>query len=340
MKRRGFIRFLGGAGLAAVLLAAFSTTLAWSQPPDKPRRVGTLGSGSVSDPSNRRLLDAMVDGLREHGWEDGRNVVLEGRFAGPDPARFPDLAKELVALKVDVIVAGNMQAIEAARRATATIPIVMAGPTNPVGLGSVASVASLARPGGNVTGVVNQAENLDGKIFELLKELNPRIERVGIIYDPNNIASLVAFKAAQEETAPRFGLIVLPVPVSKSADFDEAFATIARERPQALLVHAPTVIFAHRAKIAAFASEQRLPTISAFSQIIRDGMLMSYGPDLRVGWRRSASYVDRIFKGANPAEMPVEQIDRFELVVNLKTARALGLTIPPTILLRADEVIE
>ena len=132
MKRRGFIRFLGGAGLAAVLLAAFSTTLAWGQPPDKPRRVGTLGSGSVSDPSNIRLLDAMVDGLREHGWEDGRNVVLEGRYAGPDPARFPDLAKELVALKVDVIVAGNMQAIEAARRATATIPIVMAGPTNPV----------------------------------------------------------------------------------------------------------------------------------------------------------------------------------------------------------------
>ena len=155
---------------------------------------------------------------------------------------------ELVALKVDVIVAGNMQAIEAARRATATVPIVMAGPMNPVGLGSVASVASLARPGGNITGVVNQFETVTAKSFELLKELNLQIERVGIIYDPHNIASLAGFKAQAEEIAPRLSLTVLPIPVSKPADFEEAFATIARARPQALFVHRPTVVFVHRSE--------------------------------------------------------------------------------------------
>jgi putative ABC transport system substrate-binding protein len=238
-----------------------------------------------------------------------------------------------------VIVGTNMQSIEAARRATATVPIVMAGVMNPVGLGSVASVASLARPGGNVTGVVNQAETVSAKSFELLTELNPKVERVGLIYDPLNIASLAAFKL-QQEIAPRLGLIVLPVPVSKPADFDEAFATIARERPQALFLHSPTVVFAHRAKIAAFAIEQRLPTVSPFSHLTREGMLMSYGPDLRAGWRRSASYVDRIFKGANPAELPVEQMDRFEFVINLKTAKVLGIEVPANLLARADEVIE
>src|SRR5262245_29068272 len=202
MKRREFIRFVGGAALAAVLGAAFSATLAWSQSPAKPRRVGLLVGGSLSDPGVRRIWQVLVDGLREHGWEEGRNVTFEVRESGPDPARLPDLAKELVALKVDVIVGGNMQSIEAARRATATVPIVMAGVMNPVGMGSVASVASLARPGGNVTGVVNQTETVAEKNFELFKELNPRIERVGIIYDLNNIASLVAFKQQQEEIAP------------------------------------------------------------------------------------------------------------------------------------------
>jgi len=243
LKRWEFLRFVCGAVLAAVLAAAFSTTLAWSQSPDKPRRVGVLVGASLSDPGIRRLWDALVDGLREHGWVEGRNVIFEVRETGPDPARFPDLAMELVALKVDVIVGANMQAIEAARRATATVPIVMAGPMNPVGLGSVASVASLARPGGNVTGVVNQFETITAKSFELLKELNPRIERVAIIYDPNNIASLAGFKAQTEEIAPRLGLTVLPIPVSKPADFEEAFATIARALPQALFVHPPTVVF-------------------------------------------------------------------------------------------------
>src|SRR5262245_10636016 len=337
MKRREFIRFVGGAALAAVLGAAFSATLAWSQSPAKPRRVGLLVGGSLSDPGVRRIWQVLVDGLREHGWEEGRNVTFEVRESGPDPARLPDLAKELVVLRVDVIVGANMQSIEAAHRATATVPIVMAGIMNPIGMGSV---ASLARPGGNVTGVARQLESVTEKSFELFKELNPRIERVGVIYDPNNIASLAAFKQQQEQTAPRLGLIVLPIAVSKPADFDEAFATIARERPQALFLHNPVVVFAHRAKIAAFAIEQRLPTVSPFSHLTRDGMLMSYGYDALASHRRAAVYVDRILKGANPAETPVEQLDRFELIINQKTAKALGLAVPPTLLARADELIE
>src|SRR5262245_43381641 len=341
MKRREFTGLLGGAVawlLAVALVAAFLTS-AWSQPTDKPRRVGLLVGGSLSDPGVRRAWQALEDGLREHGWVEGRNVLLEVR-SGTDPTRFTDLAMELIALKVDVIVGGNMQSIEAARRATATVPIVMAGVMNPVGLGSVASPTSLARPGSNVTGVINQTETVGAKSFELLKELNPGIERVGIIYDPNNVASLAAFKLQQEELAPRFGLIVLPIPVSKPADFDEAFATITRERPQALQLHNPIVVFLHREKIAAFAIEQRLPTVSAFSHLTRDGMLMSYGFDSVASMRRAASYVDRILKGADPAETPVEQLDRFELIINLKTAKAISLTIPPTLLSRAVEVIE
>lgn len=336
MKRRGFIRFLGGAALATVLLAAFSTTLAWSQRPDKQRRVGVLFSGIPSDPAAIPVRQAVVDGLREHGWEEGRNVVLEVQFAA-DPTRFAELAAELDALKVDVIMTANTQALEAARRKAATIPIVMAGATVPVSLGFV---ASLARPGGNITGLVNQAETVVGKHLELLKEIKPGIERFGIIYDPSNVSSLAVFKVQAEEMAPQLGLIAVPIPVSKAADFDEAFATITRERPQALEVYAAPVVFAHRGKIAAFAIEHGLPTITGLNVMARDGFLMSYGYDNTVSWRRATSYVDRIFKGANPAEMPVEQIDRFHFIINLKTARAIGLDLPQPLLVRADEVIE
>jgi putative ABC transport system substrate-binding protein len=294
-------------------------------------------SGLPSDPATISALQALVEGLREHGWAEGRNFSLQARYAGPDPARFPELAGELVGLKVDVIMTANTQALDAARHKTTTMPIVMAGVTNPVRLGFV---ASLARPGGNITGVVSQLETVVGKTFELLKEIKPEIERVGIIYSPDNVASAATFKAQQEEMAPRLGLIILPIPVSKPDDFDQAFATIARERPHALQVHPTPVVFAHRAKIAAFAIEQRLPTASGFAVLTRDGLLLSYGYNPAASWRRAAPYVDRIFKGANPAELPVEQVDQFELVINLKTARALAITIPPTLLARADEVIE
>jgi ABC-type uncharacterized transport system substrate-binding protein len=185
---------------------------AWSQRADKPRRVGVLFSGLSSDPSTRPVLQALVDGLREHGWDEGRNVVLEVRYAGPDPARFAELAAELDTLKVDVIMTTNTEALDAVRRRTTTIPIVMAGSGMRVGLGFI---QSLARPGGNITGIVNQLETVDEKNLEPLKEITPGIERVGIIHSPQNAASLAAFKDQYEQTAPRLEIVVVPIPVSK-----------------------------------------------------------------------------------------------------------------------------
>src|SRR5262245_11155920 len=326
--------------LTAVLAMVFVTAVllpAWSQRADRPRRVGVLLLGLTLDPAMRPPgLQALVDGLREHGWEEGRNVVLEVRYADLDPARLLELAAELGAL-VDVIMVGDTQALDAVRRKAAKIPIVMAGAGVPVSLGFI---ESLARPGGNITGVVNQTETIEEKNLELLKEISPGMERLGIVHSPDNVSSLAALKRETEQMAPRLGLVVVPIPVSRPADLDEAFATIVRERVQALHVHATPAISAQRGRIAAFAIERRLPTTSMFSFMARDGVLMSYGFDARVAWRRAASHVDRIFKGANPAELPVEQLDQFQLIINMKTARGMGLDLPPALVARADELIE
>jgi putative ABC transport system substrate-binding protein len=327
--------------LTAVLAIVVVTALllpAWSQRADRPRRVGVLVPWLSSDPAKRPpVLQALLDGLREHGWEEGRNVVLEVRYADLDPARLLELAAELGALKVDVIMVSDTQSLDAARRKAAKIPIVMTGAGVPVSLGFI---ESLARPGGNITGVVNQIETIDEKNLELLKEISPGMERVGIVHTPENVSSVAALKREKEQMAPRLGLVVVPIPVSRPADLDEAFATIVRERVQALLVHGTAQISTQRGRIAAFAIERRLLTTSAFDFMARDGILMSYGFDGRVAWRRAASHVDRIFKGANPAELPVEQLDRFQLIINMKTARAMGLDLPPALVARADEIIE
>src|SRR5262245_23582811 len=232
--------------LTAVLAIIFVTAHllpAWSQRADKPRRVGVLFSGVSSDPSTSQVLQALVDGLREHGWEEGRNVVLEVRYAGSDPARFPEQAAELGALKVDVIMTGPSEAVAVARRKAPEIPIVMTGTALPVHLGFI---ESLARPGGNITGVVSQIESIGEKNWQLCKEIGPGIERVGIIHSPTIVGSLASFKIEKEQMAPRLGLAVVPIPLSKPADLDEAFATIARERVQALFVHVTPVTFAQR----------------------------------------------------------------------------------------------
>jgi len=339
MKRREFLKSLGDAAawsLAAELITISLPIVTWGQAAEKTRRVGVLFSGLSSGPGARPVvLQALVDGLREHGWEEGRNVVLEVRYAGGDPARFAELAVDLVELKVDAIMINDTQALDAARRKTTTIPIILTGQRVTMGLGFI---ESLARPGGNITGVVNQAETVDEKNLELFKEINPGIERIGIMYSPENSASFATFK--KEQMVPRLGLIGVPIPVSKPGDLDEAFATIVRERVQALHVHPVPVIVAQRGRVAAFAIERRLPTTCGANDMARDGLLMSYGFDPRVSWRRAASYVDRIFKGANPAEIPVEQMDRFQLIINLRTARAIGLDLPPALVARADEVIE
>jgi putative ABC transport system substrate-binding protein len=323
------------AWAAAFFLLALSS-IASSQTSEKVRRVALLATTSSADAAMKRATQALVDDLRDLGWEEGRNLIIEQRFAGPNPARMSELAGELVDLKVDMIMAGNTQALSALRNKTSTIPIVMVGVADPVGSGLV---ASLARPGGNVTGVANQIETVSTKNLELLKTVKPEIKKVGIIFSPDNSPSVRTLKAMQGEVASSLGLIVLPIGVTSPEDLTEAFATILRERTEALLVLPVAVAFAHRAKIAEFAIEHRLPTMAPLDVLVRDGLLMGYGYESRATWRRAASYVHRILKGANPADLPVEQVDRFQLIINLKTARSMGLD-ATSLLSRADEVIE
>jgi putative ABC transport system substrate-binding protein len=277
-----------------------------------------------------------VGDLRERGWEEGRNIIFERRFVGPDPARFSELAAELVALKVDVIITGNTQAAAAAQNKTMTIPIVVIGVADPVGSGLV---ASLARPGGNITGLANQIEIVSEKNFELLKESKPTIKRVGVMFSPANAPSAKTAKVMQEEVGPRLGLTVVPVGVTTPEDLAGAFEMILHEQLEALHVLPVPVVFGSRAKLLEFTLQQRLPTLSPATLYTREGFLMSYGYDTPVTWARAGSYVDRIFRGAKPAEIPVEQVDRFQLVINQKTARAIGFD-TTSLLSRADEIIE
>jgi putative tryptophan/tyrosine transport system substrate-binding protein len=328
MRRRDF---LSGA---ALLIAAAAPSLAQAT---KPARVGLLLQVPPSAAPVQPLWKALVDGLRAKGWEEGRNLVIETRVAGQDPGRFRDLARELAALNVDVILAANQQSIAAARRATETIPIVMCGGADPVRAGFV---ASLAKPGGNITGVTTDYETLIQKHFELLTEIKPGIKRVGVIHDPSEVSSAGLIGLEQGEVAPRLGLTAVPIPISTAADVKTAFAVIAGERLDALQVHSVPIVQAHRAEIAAFAIQHRLPTMIGLRVLVPDGFLMCYAHDPVQSFRRAAWYVDRILRGAKPADLPVEQSSRFELVINLRTARAIGLEIPAAILARADELIE
>jgi putative ABC transport system substrate-binding protein len=328
MRRRYFFALLGVA-------AAWPFGVRAQQA--KARRIGTIENASASDSAIRPIWQVFVDSLRERGWEEGRNVVFERRYGGSDPTRYPDLAAELVALNVDVIVVANTQAAAAARSKTATIPIIVVGVADPVGSGLV---ASLARPGGNITGLANQIEIVSAKNFELLKESKPGIKRVGIIFSPNNAPSAKTAKAMQEDVGSRLGLTVMPIGVTKAEDLADAFAMIVREQLEALLVLPVPVVFGNRSKIVDFTLQQRLPLLSPVSNYVREGFLMSYGFDNRATFARAGSYVDRILRGANPAELPVEQVDRFQLVINQKTARTIGLELPQAVIARADEVIE
>ena len=328
MRRRYFFALLGVA-------AAWPLGLRAQQA--KARRIGTVETASASDPMIRRGWQVFVDDLRERGWEEGRNVVFERRHAGSDPARYPDLAAELIALNVDVIVVPNTQAAAAARSKTTTIPIIVVGVADPVGSGLV---ASLARPGGNITGLANQIEIVSAKNFELLKECKPGIKRVGIMFSPNNTPSANTAKTMQEDLGPHLGLTVVPIGVTKPEDLADAFAMIIREQLEALLVLPVPVVFGNRSKIVDFTLQQRLPLLSPVSNYVREGFLMSYGFDNRGTWARAGSYVDRILRGANPAEIPVEQVDRFQLVINQKTARTIGLELPQAVIAPAEEVIE
>jgi putative ABC transport system substrate-binding protein len=308
-----------------------------AQRPDTVPRIGIILQVAPSEAAVAPLWRALIEGLREYGWEEGKNLVIEGRFGGRDPAGFAAQAADLVRHQVRAILAANPQAINGARQATSTVPIVMLGGGDPVRAGWV---KSLSRPEGNLTGLASQPE-IFGKQLELLRELRPAITRIAVLFSPQSPVSMSAVKLIHDEMAPRLALAVTPVPVASRAELQAAFEIIQREQAQALVVFGgDPVLQASRFEVADFAIRQRLPSVTGLKVLVPDGLLMSYSHDPAAAFRRAGWYVDRILKGMSVADLPIEFMDRFELVFNLKTAKAIGLTIPPDLLARANEVIE
>ena len=321
-----------------VALVLFAVPLAaHAQQAAKPPRIGCLREGSASDAAAAPLFEAFRQGLRERGWLEGQNVAIEYRLAEGRRDRLPDLAAELVRLKVDVIFAPSTAATVAAHNATRTIPIIMASFGDPVGRGII---ASLARPGGNVTGLSYSVElGIVGKQLELLKEVVPKVSRVAVLGDPGH--PQYGSQLREAEVASRSLRVQLQVVEARGpSEYDSAFGTMVRKRAEALLVLPDPVSFLNRRPHLDLAAKHRLPASYGSREFVDAGGLISYGPSLSDLWRRAATYVDKILRGAKPGDLPVEQPTKFELVINLKTAKALGLTIPQSVLLRADEVIE
>jgi len=322
-----------------MLLAAAWPALAWAgavraQAPAKVRRIGLL---SLYSPSVTALWhQAFRLGLRDLGWVDGKNINIEYRYAEDRRDRLPDLAADVVRLKVDLIVASSTPEAQAARDATREIPIVMVIPGDPVASGLI---ESLARPGGNVTGLASMSPQLAGKRLELLKEIVPKLSRVGVLWNPQSEVSKLQWKEI-ELPARQLGVELHSLEVRSPDEFDKAFENANRARVGALVLFAAPVITTNLKRIADFAAKSRLPSMFQFSYFADAGGLVAYGPDRNDLYRRAATYVDKILKGAKPADLPVEQPTRFELVINLKTAKAIGITIPQSVLFRADRVIE
>ena len=323
--------FLGT--LTGALLAGPLATEA--QQAGRVYRIGLLDY-ATPDPARQAWWNAFRQQMRDLGYVEGQNVTFEPRWAQGDDARLPKLAAELVGLKVDVIVTGGQNAALAAKRATATIPIVTATGTDPVALGLA---ASLRQPGGNVTGMTSISSELASKRLELLRIVAPRASRIAILWDERNPASRLSV-AGTESAAKPAGLTIQSVPVRTPAEIEGAFATLIRDRAGALIIVPSPAIFSHRKRFVELATKHRLPTIVGSREYVEAGGLASYGPDYPDQFRHAAAHVDRILKGARPGDLPIEQPTKFELVINLRTAKAPGLTIPPSLLQRADQVIE
>src|SRR5262245_45433036 len=301
-------------------------------------QIAKIGYLSASTPAaSAHLLEAFRQGLGELGYVDGKTFVLEIRFAEGRTERLPDLARELVRLKMDVIVTATDVAVAAARQQTRTIPIVMATSTDPLGTGFV---ASLARPGGNVTGLSTMSPELTGKRLELLREVVAKLSRVAFLWNPEVRGAVLDYNQT-EGAARSLGLQLQSVEVARADDFDQAFSAITEQRAQALIVPSPNpVTFTNRGRIVSFVQRNRLPSMYSVREYVDDGGLMSYGNSTADMFRRAATFVNKILQGAKPADLAVEQPTTFELVVNLKASKALGLTIPQSLLLRADQVIK
>jgi putative tryptophan/tyrosine transport system substrate-binding protein len=328
VNRRSFVGTLGLGLLGAPRASE-------AQQPAKVFRLGLLGTVPLTDPGTSRIWDGFLEGLRQLGYVEGQNIVIERRFSEGRYERLPALAAELVRLKVDVIVAAATTADEA-KRATSTIPIVMTNHGDPVGSGLV---ASLARPGGNVTGLSGQSPDLVGKQLQLLKEAVPRLSRVAVLSNPTHPGHPTSLREA--EVAARSLKVRLQILEARApAEFAGAFSAATKESAGALLVLGDPMFFGERTRIVELAAKSRLPLMGIQAETAEAGGLLAYGIDQRDSFRRAATYVDKILKGAKPGDLPVEQPTKFELVINVKTAKALGLTIPPSLLGRADQIIQ
>jgi putative ABC transport system substrate-binding protein len=329
MDRRMFLGTLVG-GLLAAPLAAEAEQAA------EVARIGYLASNLAT---NRHLAEAFRQGLRDLGYVEGRNLVIEYRDAEGKLERLPALAAELVALKVDVITAGGIAPALAAKQATRTLPIVFTGVSDAVSAGLV---TSLARPGGNVTGSSGLVTELVGKCLEQLKQAVPGVSRVAVLRDPSALdeRTQIDMLKGAEVAAQTLGVRLQFLEARGPAEFDRAFSEMTRARANALTVVTSVMLFIERRRLVNLAAKHRLPAVTTWREFPDEGGLMSYGPNIADLYRRAANYVDKILKGAKPADLPVEQSSKFELVINLKTAKALGLTIPQSLLLRADEVIQ
>ena len=297
-------------------------------------QIGYLEPGAM--PAGDPLFEAFRQGLRDRGWVEGQSIAIEVRAADGRYQRLPDLAAELVRLKVDVLFAVGTPAAVAAQRATRTVPIVIGRVADPVGSGLV---ASLARPGGNITGWTHLGRELREKLLDLLKEAVPDATRIGVLWNPANPNHGPSLKSI-EAAAQTLGVELQLTGVQKAEEIEGVFASLARQRAQALIVFQDGMFLARGPQIIALAARSRLPTMYATTELVRAGGLMGYGVNLIEMYRHGASFVDRILRGAKPGDLPVEQPTKFELVINLRTAKALGLTIPPAVLARADEVIQ
>jgi putative ABC transport system substrate-binding protein len=326
MDRRTFLGSLAGGLLALPLVAQ-------AQPAGKVPRIGFLFSGA-SGPA--REVDTFRQGLRDLGYIEGQNIAIEYRFAGGQVERLPELAAELVRLKLDVIVAPYTPPALAAKRATSTIPIVFAVVADAVGAGLI---ANFARPGRNITGLTSSSAELGGKRLELLKQVVPKASRVAVLYNPADRSNVLVLKQLQE-SAPTLALTLQPLEVREPREFEGAFLAMTRERAHAMFGTPGVLTFEHKKVLVDLAAKRRIPAMWGHRQFVDVGGLMSYAVNVYDQIRQTAVYVDKILKGAKPADLPVEQPTTFELVINLKTAKALGLTIPPSLLQRADQVIE
>jgi putative ABC transport system substrate-binding protein len=329
MRRREFITVIGGAATAWPLVAR-------TQQDNRVRLIGFLSAITEGDPEGQTWAREFLQGLQELGWTNGRNVQVAFRFGGADTMHTSMLAAELIELRPDVILAAGLAAAVALRQQSLSIPIVFVQVADPISAGFV---TNLARPEGNITGFTNFEFAIGGKWLQLLKECSPGLSRVAVVFDPAN-PSWAAYVRTIEAAAPSFGVQLAPVSVRDDVEIKQRITAFARETNGAIVVFPSPVTIRHRASIIAVAAEQNLPAMYPYRFFIVDGGLMSYGSPLGDAYRRAASYADRILKGAKVAELPVQQPTKYELAINLKTAKALGLDVPPSLIARADEVIE